>query len=50
MLLRYSGLAWHTEDTTLRQKFEEFGAIEEAVRLLRNFFRTRTRPPPLQRV
>ncbi|KAK6843494.1 hypothetical protein PG990_004627 [Apiospora arundinis] len=25
------GLAWHTEDTTLRQKFEEFGAIEEAV-------------------
>ncbi|KAK8089661.1 cold response protein 2 [Apiospora hydei] len=25
------GLAWHTEDATLRQKFEEFGAIEEAV-------------------
>ncbi|OTB08705.1 hypothetical protein M426DRAFT_160032 [Hypoxylon sp. CI-4A] len=25
------GLAWHTEDATLRQKFEEFGPIEEAV-------------------
>ncbi|KAL2756911.1 hypothetical protein ACRALDRAFT_1069614 [Sodiomyces alcalophilus JCM 7366] len=25
------GLAWHTEEATLRQKFEEFGAIEEAV-------------------
>ncbi|KAI0199178.1 hypothetical protein F4808DRAFT_462165 [Astrocystis sublimbata] len=25
------GLAWHTEETTLRQKFEEFGEIEEAV-------------------
>ncbi|OAQ72337.1 O-methyltransferase, family 3 [Pochonia chlamydosporia 170] len=25
------GLAWHTEETTLRQKFEEFGAVEEAV-------------------
>lgn len=25
------GLAWHTEEVTLRQKFEEFGAIEEAV-------------------
>ncbi|KAI0911666.1 hypothetical protein F4824DRAFT_127643 [Ustulina deusta] len=25
------GLAWHTEETTLRQKFEEFGPIEEAV-------------------
>lgn len=28
-----SGLAWHTEEATLRQKFEEFGAVEEAVRL-----------------
>jgi len=24
-------LAWHTEEGTLRQKFEEFGAVEEAV-------------------
>ncbi|GJC87031.1 hypothetical protein ColLi_09869 [Colletotrichum liriopes] len=24
------GLAWHTEEGTLRQKFEEFGAVEEA--------------------
>lgn len=27
-----SGLAWHTEETTLRQKFEEFGVVDEAVR------------------
>ncbi|CAN9309794.1 unnamed protein product [Alternaria alternata] len=25
------GLAWHTDDQALRQKFEEFGAVEEAV-------------------
>lgn len=25
------GLAWHTEEATLRQKFEEFGAVNEAV-------------------
>jgi len=25
------GLAWHTEEATLRQKFEEFGVVEEAV-------------------
>ncbi|PSN69675.1 hypothetical protein BS50DRAFT_444771, partial [Corynespora cassiicola Philippines] len=25
------GLAWHTDDVTLRQKFEEFGTVEEAV-------------------
>ncbi|KAI1828537.1 hypothetical protein F4861DRAFT_7133 [Xylaria intraflava] len=25
------GLAWHTDEGTLRQKFEEFGAVEEAV-------------------
>jgi len=25
------GLAWHTNDDTLRQKFEEFGQVEEAV-------------------
>ncbi|KAI0016467.1 hypothetical protein F4780DRAFT_677511 [Xylariomycetidae sp. FL0641] len=25
------GLAWHTEDATLREKFEEFGVVEEAV-------------------
>ncbi|VZH86879.1 unnamed protein product [Fusarium fujikuroi] len=24
------GLAWHTEEATLRQKFEEFGPVEEA--------------------
>ncbi|KAL2172414.1 hypothetical protein VTG60DRAFT_5689 [Thermothelomyces hinnuleus] len=24
------GLAWHTEEATLRQKFEEFGEVEEA--------------------
>jgi hypothetical protein len=26
------GLAWHTEEATLRVKFEEFGVVEEAVR------------------
>ena len=26
-----SGLAWHTNDDTLRQKFEEFGQVQEAV-------------------
>ncbi|KXJ95729.1 hypothetical protein Micbo1qcDRAFT_217446 [Microdochium bolleyi] len=25
------GLAWHTEEYTLRQKFEEFGVVDEAV-------------------
>jgi len=25
------GLAWHTDDVTLRTKFEEFGQVEEAV-------------------
>ncbi|TKX27277.1 RNA recognition motif-containing protein 1 [Elsinoe australis] len=25
------GLAWHTDDTTLRTKFEEFGQVDEAV-------------------
>ncbi|PSS27814.1 hypothetical protein M430DRAFT_63016 [Amorphotheca resinae ATCC 22711] len=25
------GLSWHTDDVTLRQKFEEFGAVEEAI-------------------
>jgi len=25
------GLAWHTDETTLRTKFEEFGGVEEAV-------------------
>ncbi|THW19427.1 hypothetical protein D6C77_01125 [Aureobasidium pullulans] len=29
------GLAWHTDDVALRSKFEEFGAVEEAVRLSR---------------
>jgi hypothetical protein len=26
-----SGLAWHTDETTLRTKFEEFGPVQEAV-------------------
>ena len=26
-----SGLAWHTTDETLREGFEQFGAVEEAV-------------------
>ncbi|KAK0733399.1 hypothetical protein B0T26DRAFT_622939, partial [Lasiosphaeria miniovina] len=25
------GLAWHTEENKLREKFEEFGPVEEAV-------------------
>lgn len=25
------GLAWHTDDSTLRTKFEEFGQVEEAI-------------------
>ncbi|KAM4055082.1 RNA recognition motif domain-containing protein [Hirsutella rhossiliensis] len=25
------GLAWHTDEATLRQKFEEFGPVDEAV-------------------
>ncbi|KAL9123805.1 MAG: hypothetical protein Q9217_006802 [Psora testacea] len=25
------GLAWHTDDNALRQKFEEFGQVEEAI-------------------
>ncbi|PWW78839.1 RNA-binding domain-containing protein [Tuber magnatum] len=25
------GLAWHTDDNSLRAKFEEFGSVEEAV-------------------
>lgn len=25
------GLAWHTDDTTLRTKFSEFGEVEEAI-------------------
>ena len=31
MLTSSSGLAWHTDENALRQKFEEFGAVEEAV-------------------
>ena len=27
----YRGLAWHTDDQTLRTKFEEFGQVQEAV-------------------
>jgi RNA recognition motif-containing protein len=29
--LLYRGLAWHTTDKTLREKFQEFGKVEEAV-------------------
>lgn len=32
LLIDNSGLAWHTDEGTLRQKFEEFGAVDEAVR------------------
>lgn len=32
LLTGNSGLAWHTEEATLRQKFEEFGLVDEAVR------------------
>jgi RNA recognition motif-containing protein len=32
-----SGLAWHTDENALRQKFEEFGAVEEAVSWIRIF-------------
>jgi hypothetical protein len=28
-----SGLSWHTDDITLKSKFEEFGPVEEAVSL-----------------
>ena len=34
------GLAWHTDDATLRQKFEEFGQVEEAVSIPRSFLRS----------
>jgi hypothetical protein len=30
-LTLHRGLAWHTDDQALRQKFEEFGQVEEAV-------------------
>ena len=30
-LIHNRGLAWHTDDQALRQKFEEFGQVEEAV-------------------
>lgn len=30
----YRGLAWSTQDSALRAKFEEFGQVEEAVSLL----------------
>lgn len=29
--MNHSGLAWHTDDQTLRTKFEEFGQVDEAV-------------------
>jgi len=28
----YSGLAWHTTDETLREGFQQFGTVEEAVK------------------
>jgi hypothetical protein len=33
LLTRTSGLAWHLDVNALRQKFEEFGEVEEAVSL-----------------
>jgi hypothetical protein len=32
-----SGLAWHTDENALRQKFEDFGKVEEAVRDMFSF-------------
>jgi len=29
----FSGLSWHTNDDALRQGFEQFGEIQEAVSL-----------------
>ncbi|KAH8602602.1 hypothetical protein B0O99DRAFT_499098, partial [Bisporella sp. PMI_857] len=29
--IKSSGLAWHTDENALRQKFEEFGPVDEAV-------------------
>lgn len=31
LMVQSSGLAWHTDDSALRTKFEEFGQVEEAV-------------------
>ncbi|KZF26155.1 RNA-binding domain-containing protein [Xylona heveae TC161] len=31
------GLSWHTDDQALRVKFEEFGQVEEAVRLIHDY-------------
>lgn len=31
LLTAASGLAWHTDDQTLRTKFEEYGQVDEAV-------------------
>ena len=37
LTMTISGLAWHTDENALRQKFEEFGAVEEAVSWSRMF-------------
>lgn len=37
-----SGLAWHTDDNTLRAKFEEFGVVEEAVSIITRFMASPT--------
>jgi hypothetical protein len=31
MLTRSRGLAWHTSDETLREGFQQYGTVEEAV-------------------
>lgn len=41
-LTALSGLAWHTDDSALRAKFEEFGQVEEAV--ITNLFRLLPEP------
>jgi hypothetical protein len=35
-MISYRGLAWHTDEQTLRAKFEEFGGVEEAVSYTRD--------------
>jgi RNA recognition motif-containing protein len=30
----FSGLSWHTDDQTLRERFEQYGPVEEAVSLI----------------
>lgn len=37
-----SGLAWHTTDQTLREGFEKFGPVQEAVSLFSSLFASPT--------